>query len=158
DKAQSALNALTRAVNRGTVLTDHWASLLIAVPTILEDIADAAGMSTQEISKMGYEGKLSSELLTEGLRKSLQSNKRAADDMATTVRDAFTHPRANLSAFLGEANRANGATQVLSKSIELLGNNIETVVNLLMVAGANVTARYIAQLGFQAVAAARAAL
>src|SRR5699024_157732 len=90
DKAASAMNALVRATNRGTVLTDHWASLLIAVPTIVDDIAAATGKTSQEISRLGYAGQLSAGMLTEGLRVAREENGRVADEMATTVSDAVT--------------------------------------------------------------------
>lgn len=153
DKAGSALNALTRAVNRGSVLTDHWATLLLAVPTILEDIAAVSGMTTQEISKLGYEGKLSAELLTEGLRLSLDENKAAAADMYTTVADAVTSLQNALSVYLGEANRATAATSLIAKSIELLAKNLDTVANVALVGLSAATARYVVNLGLATKAA-----
>lgn len=153
DKAGSALNALTRAVNRGSVLTDHWATLLLAVPTILEDIAAVSGMTTQEISKLGYEGKLSAELLTEGLRLSLDENKAAAADMYTTVADAVTSLQNALSVYLGEANRATSATSLIAKSIELLAKNLDTVANVALVGLSAATTRYVVNLGLATKAA-----
>lgn len=153
DKAGSALNALTRAVNRGSVLTDHWATLLLAVPTILEDIAAVSGMTTQEISKMGYEGKLSAELLTEGLRHSLEENKAAADGMYTTVADAFVHLQNALSVYLGEANRSTAATALIGDSIALLADNLDTVANVALVGLSAATARYVVNLGLATKAA-----
>lgn len=153
DKAGSALNALTRAVNRGSVLTDHWATLLLAVPTILEDIAAVSGMTTQEISQLGYAGKLSADLLTEGLRHSLEENKKAADGMYTTVDDAFTHLRNNLTVYLGEANRTTSATRLIAGSIELLGDNLDTVANVALVAASAALGRYAMQQGLAAQAA-----
>lgn len=146
DKAASALNALTRAVNRGSVLTDHWASLLLAVPTVLEDIAEVSGMTTQEISKLGYEGKLSAELLTEGLKNSLEANKAAADDMAVTVTDAFTNFRNNLSVYIGESEGAIASTKLFVGAIESLGNNIDLIAKALTIAGAGALANYITRL------------
>lgn len=146
DKAASALNALTRAVNRGSVLTDHWASLLIAVPTVLEDIAEVSGMTTQEISRLGYEGKLSAELLTEGLKNSLEANKAAADDMATTVADAFTSFRNSLSVYIGESEGAIASTKLFVGAIESLGNNIDLIAKALTIAGAGALANYITRL------------
>lgn len=150
DKAGSALNALTRAVNRGTVLTDHWASLLIATPTLLDDIARATGKTSKEISALGYAGKLSAEALTEGLRLSLEENKKAADDMATTVADAFVSLRNSLATYIGEANMATGSTQLISGAISALGENIDTVVKVLTVAGAVALAKYISGVGIAA--------
>lgn len=158
DKAASALNALTRAVNRGTVLTDHWASLLLAVPTILEDIAEVSGMTTQEISKLGYEGKLSAELLTEGLKNSVNENKAAADDMATTIADAFTNFRNNLSVYVGESEGAIASTKLFVGAIEALGNNIDLIAKALTIAGAGALANYVTRLTFLIIEKGKAAI
>lgn len=117
DKAASALNALTRATNRGTVLADHWASLLIAVPTILDDIAAASGMTTKEISRMGYEGKLSADLLTQGLLQSRDANKEAADSMATDLVDASVRVRNAITVTLVAMEEQTGAIQSVTDGI-----------------------------------------
>ena len=117
DRAASALNVLTRATNRGTVLTDHWATLLIAVPTILDDVAAATGLSTKEISRMGYEGKLSADMLTQGLLQSRDANKAAADSMAGDLRDAAVVARNALTEVLSSIESQTGALQGLTDGL-----------------------------------------
>lgn len=125
DKAQSAMNALVRATNRGTVLTDHWASLLIAVPTILDDIAAATGKSTEEISRLGYEGKLSAGMVTEALRMAKDENGRIADDMATTLNDAMVRLRNSFQMFVADVNEASGASGGLADSVDQLSQILQ---------------------------------
>lgn len=157
-RAQSATDAFSKALNKGRVEGDAWESLLAAVPTIVDDIAAASGKSAEEIRRLGVEGQISARMLTEGLRKSLDDNRKAADGMATTVKDAFTALRNNLSAMVGEANKSTGATQLLSKAVLGLADNLQTVVNILLVAGAGALAKYVATLGLGALASAKAAL
>lgn len=125
DKAQSAMNALVRATNRGTVLTDHWASLLIAVPTILDDISAATGKSTEEISRLGYEGKLSAGMVTEALRMAKDENGRIADDMATTLNDAMVRLRNSFQMFVADVNEASGASGGLADSVDQLSQILQ---------------------------------
>lgn len=150
ERAQSALNALTRAVNRGTVLVDHWANLLIAVPTILEDIAEGSGYTTQEISRMGYEGKLSADLLTEGLRRARDANQRAADDMATDLIDASVRARNAVTVTLAAIEEQTGAIQAVTDGIIMASEallefgqdseKLESLIKLATVAGASFAA------------------
>lgn len=158
DRASTTIDAVTKALNKGKVEADGWQSILAAVPTIVDDLAASTGRSTAEILALGAQGKITGRELSEALRQSLDENKKAADGMATTVKDAFTNLKNNLSVFVGEANRASGATQLMSGALVALGNNIDTVVSLLMVAGAGALARYIAQLGASAIASGRAML
>lgn len=158
DRANSAISAFTNSMMKGKVEADAWSSIIAATPSIINDLAEATGKTSSEIRELGASGKITSQQLSEGLRKSLDENKAAADGMATTVKDAFTALRNNLSMYIGEANMANGATALLSKSVLLFGENIETVVSLLGVLGAGAMAKYIAQVGASIVASGRAAL
>ncbi|CDM42384.1 tape measure protein [Ectopseudomonas oleovorans] len=146
DKANSAISAYAKAIQTGKVSSDQWQSLLGAMPTLVNAIAEATGKSTEEIRKLGIEGKLALDDLNESLRKSLEANKKAADGMGTTVADAMMRLSTGLTAYLGEANRSTELTATMAKAIDLLGENIETVANLFGVLAAGAMARYGAQL------------
>jgi len=158
DRAKTTVDAVTKALNKGKIEADGWQTILAAIPTIVDDIARATGRTTQEVLSLGAQGKLAGRELSESLLAALDENKKAADGMATTVRDGFRNLSNNLSVFIGEANRAHGSTQLISSALIALGENIETVVNLLLVAGAGALAKYIAQLGASVVASGRAVL
>lgn len=145
DRAQSAISAFTKSVQKGRVEGDAWESIIAAVPTVIDDIAASSKKTSAEIRQMGVEGKITASMLSEGLRQSLDQNQAAAAGMATTMKDAFNNVSNNLSVFLGEANSATGATGVLSQAVLAFGNNISTVANALGALGAGALARYIAQ-------------
>lgn len=145
-RADGAISAFTKALNKGRIEADGWETIMAAVPSVVGDIAAASGKSADEIRRMGVEGKLTAQMLTQGLVTSLEKNRDAAAQMATNLKDAFRSFSNNLSVFLGEANNASGATGLLSQAIIGLGENIETVVKLLTVAGAGAMARYLAGL------------
>ena len=117
DAANAALNALTRAVNRGTVQSERWATIYNAVPTILDDIAAATGRPREELSRLGYEGKLSTDLLTEGLLRARDANKAAADSMSTDLIDAAVRSRNALTTVLVELENQTGAIQAVTDGI-----------------------------------------
>src|SRR5690606_14434650 len=126
-----------------------------------DDMAKSLGLTSQEVRRLGAEGKLATAQLVGGLGGALDDNKAAADAMAVSIRDAFTNLRTNLAAFLGEANSATGATATMAEAIDFFGKNIDTVVKLLGVAGAAALASYVQGLGktiiaqMQSIAAAR---
>lgn len=158
DRANAAINAYSKSINKGRVDAQAWESIIAAVPTVINDIAEASGRSAQEVRRLGAEGRITARDLNEGLRKSLDANRDAAEGMATTVEDALTNLKNNLSAYLGEANQATGATAALSSTIVALGDNIDTLVNLLVAAGAGALANFIARTGMAAIESAKAAM
>lgn len=155
-RSQSAISAFTKSVQSGRVAADSWQTIVAAAPSLIEDIAKASGRSTAEIREMGVAGKLTGQMLTQGLLKSLEANKEAAAGMATTVRDAFTNLRNNLTVFLGEMNMATGATSILSSSIIAVGNNIDFLAKSLAALAAGALAAYLAKTAVAVVETGRA--
>lgn len=158
DRAKIAMGAFSRSLSKGRVDSDAWEMMLISIPTLADDMSAALGKSAQEVRKLGAEGKLTTKELTEGLLGSLEKNGEAADNMATTVADAFTNLRNSLTVYVGEANRASGSTQLISSAIVALGENIDLVVKSLMFLGAGALAKYIASQGLSTMASIKQAL
>lgn len=158
DRANAAIEAVTKSVQLGRVNAQSWQTIIAATPTIINDLATSTGKATDEIRRMGVEGQITSTMLTESLRKSVDQNRQAAAEMATTIKDAFTRLSNTLSVYVGEANRATGATQVVVKALELVSNNIDTLAKAFLALGAGALARYITQTGLAVVAAGRQAL
>src|SRR5690606_81295 len=58
DRAASAVDAYSKAVIKGSFESDAWITVTTAIPTIIEDIAKAAGLSAEQVRKLGAEGKI----------------------------------------------------------------------------------------------------
>jgi len=158
DRAAAAVSAYSKAIQTGKVDADGWQSILAAMPTVVDAIAAATGRSAAEVRKLGVEGKLSARELSEGFRQSLEASRDAAAAMPTTVGDAFVKLNNSIAAYLGEANRATGATQVVADAIGVVAQNIDTLVRVgvpLLVAA---LVPMIYRLGLTAAAATRAAI
>lgn len=124
-KADSSIQALTKSVQSGRVSSDSWAALLSAVPTIVENIAKASGKTSQEIKKLGVEGKLAIQDLTEGIRLAREENDQFAAGMTTTLNDAMGRLSTSVTAmavsFENNTHLVAGFTQaILSISDYLL--------------------------------------
>lgn len=125
DKAKTSISALSKAIQTGKVDSQSWQSILMATPTIVDSIAQAAGKTNAEIRELGIQGKLSLNELLEGLRKNVEANKQLAEGMDTTINDAFVRLRNNIKAFVGEQNSAYGVTAAFAQIIGTLANNVE---------------------------------
>jgi len=135
DKAANAINAYTKSIQSGKVEVDAWQSMLAATPSLVDAISSATGKSNEEVRRLGITGKLAVRDLNEGLRQTRDLNKAVADSMPTTVADAITRLSTVWSAYIGEANRANGATAGVVQKINLLSENLESVVKAATLAG-----------------------
>lgn len=117
DQATSAMDAYSKALMKGKVDADAFATILAATPSIVNGISEATGRSTEEIRKLGATGKLSVEALNEGLRRSRDENKAFADAMETSVKDALVNLETQFGVFIGKVNETSGASGALVESI-----------------------------------------
>jgi len=145
DKAGSALDAYSKALQTGKVEVDGWQSIQTAMPTIVDAIASATGKSADEVRKLGSEGKLALDDINLGLLKSVEVNRKAAADMSTSVQDALNNISNATGTFLGKLEEQTGAVAGLSKFLVLLADNVDLVAVAMGGAGAAALTTYAAK-------------
>ncbi|WP_455887053.1 phage tail tape measure protein [Pseudomonas rustica] len=157
DKASSAIDAYSKALQTGKVEADGWQSILAAMPTVVDTLSKATGKSAEEIRSLGAQGKLSLDILTEGLQKSVQANGELADSMGVAVRDALQNLSNAFSVYIGRLNETADGTGVLASGISVIGDNFENLANIAGVIAVGALAGYVRSLAGGAVASVAAA-
>ncbi|WP_332400348.1 tape measure protein [Vibrio metschnikovii] len=117
DRADAAINAFTKSVNTGRVAADQWQTLVAAIPTVIDDIATATGKTSAEIRALGSTGRITASQLTEGLRKSLSENAKAAEGMANNLTDAGVVVENALTAILDKFEQSTGAIKSFTEGV-----------------------------------------
>lgn len=117
ERAETAISAFSKSMNTGKVAADQWETITTALPSVINDIAAATGRSAAEIRAMGAAGKLSARDLSEGLRKSLDENAKAAANMASNLTDAGVRAKTATTAILVAFENQSGAIQSVTNSI-----------------------------------------
>lgn len=117
DRASGAIAALSKSVNKGKVEADAWETVIAAVPSVIEDIALSSGKTAAQVRALGAAGKLTAKDLTEGLRKSLDENAKAAAAMSNNLVDASVRTKTALTAVLVEIENQTGGLQALTDGI-----------------------------------------
>lgn len=155
DKAGSALDAYSKALQTGKVEVDGWQSIQAAMPTIVDAIANATGKGADEVRKLGSDGKLALEDINTGLLQTVEVNRKAAADMSTSVQDALNNISNATGTFLGKLEEQTGAVAGLSQFLVVLADNVDLVAVAMAGAGVAALTTY-ATKGYTAVAALRA--
>lgn len=124
DRAQAAIDALSKSVNTGKVAADQWETISSAIPSVIGDIATASGKTSAEVRALGAAGKLTGSQLTEGLRKSLEANALAAAAMSSNLVDAAVRSKTAMTAFFVEVERQTGTIQALTNGIILAADEL----------------------------------
>jgi len=155
DKAGSALDAYSKALQTGKVEIDGWQSIQTAMPTIVDAIATATGKGADEIRKLGNEGKLSIDDINTGLLKTVEANRKAAADMSTSVQDALVNISNAIQVFLGGMEEQTGIVSGFANVLIALADNVDLVAVAMGGVGAAALTNYVAKTGL-AVQASRA--
>lgn len=142
DKASSAIDAYSKALQTGKVEADGWQSILAAMPTVVDTIAKSTGKTAEEIRSLGAQGKLGLDILTSGLQKASKANGELADSMSIAVRDAVQNLSNSFGVYVGRLNEATDFTGTLGKAISLVGDNFETIADVAIMAAVAALARY----------------
>lgn len=124
DKAQAAIDGFSKSINTGKVAADQWETITSAIPSVIGDIATASGKTSAEIRKLGAEGKLTAAQLTEGLRKSLDANAKAAADMSNNFVDAAVRTKTAVTSFFVAVEQQTGVLQKLTDGIIMAADNL----------------------------------
>ncbi|MGX1022525.1 lambda family phage tail tape measure protein [Pseudomonas sp. Y3 TE3536] len=147
DKAGSALDGYSKALQTGKVEADGWVSIQDAMPTVVGAIATATGKSAEEIRKLGVQGKLSLDDLNAGLLKTVEVNRKAAADMSTSVQDAMVNISNAIGSFLAGMEERTGAVAGLSSVLIALADNVELVAVAMAGAGVAALTNYVIKAG-----------
>ncbi|MBU1305673.1 MAG: tape measure protein, partial [Alphaproteobacteria bacterium] len=142
DRASSAINAYSKAIQTGKVDSESWQSILAAMPSVVETLADELGRSSNEIRELGITGKLALADLNEGLRRSVEETKAAADGMGVTLNDAIIRATNNWSTYLGESERVTSASRLMSGTLDTVSENLDTVASVASGVAVAAMARY----------------
>ena len=142
DKAKSAIDGYSKALQTGKVDADGWQAMLAAMPTIVETVAKATGKTAEEIRALGADGKLSLDVLTKGLQKAAEANGKLADSMTVAVRDALQNLTNAFDVYIGRLDETTSFTGVLGKAIGAVGDNFSTLADVSIIAAVAALSRY----------------
>lgn len=142
DKASSAIDAYSKALQTGKVEADGWQSILAAMPTVVDTIAKSTGKTAEEIRSLGAQGKLGLDILTSGLQKASDANGILADSMSVAVRDALQNLSNAFSVYIGQLNETADFTGKLGSGIAVLGDNFSTLADIAIFAAITALTRY----------------
>lgn len=131
DKAQTALDAYTKAMQTNRVESDGWRSIQGAMPTIVNAISTATGKTVEQVRKLGIEGKLALEDLNLGLLRTVDENRAAAARMSVSVQDALNNIQNAITAFIGKTEERTGALAGLANALGVIADNVELLAGVL---------------------------
>lgn len=128
-RTQSVINAISGAILEGKMDMQKFNTIIASSPSLFQALADSiTGGSQTALRQLVKEGKLTADELLKITQKMDELGKRA-DEMPTTVADAFTKLQNNFARFSGEMNDSYAITGTLASGIGLVADNLDVLAS-----------------------------
>lgn len=123
-EAASAVLQLGQAFGSGLLQGDEFRSLAENMPTLLDAVAKAMGVTRGEVKKLGSDGKITSEVLLKALTDMQAKTDETYAKTQQTVPQAMQNIKTALTLAIGEMDKALGVTENLAKGLNFLAQNM----------------------------------
>lgn len=135
DSARAAVTQLVQGLQGGVLRGDEFNSVMEQSPRLAKALADGLGVTTGELRKMAEAGTLSADTVMSSLKGQADTLKREFSTLPPTVGRAIENLSTSWTVYVGETDKATGASSLAAGAIGALARNLDTVAGLLIDAG-----------------------
>nr|DAR94650.1 MAG TPA: Tail tape measure [Caudoviricetes sp.]DAW43175.1 MAG TPA: Tail tape measure [Caudoviricetes sp.] len=125
EESAAAIKQFGQAMGSGALRGDEFNSIAEASPTLLRYMAEGLGVNVGELRKLGSEGKLTAEALSDAFSKMKETIDEDFSQLPVTVGSAFADLKTEISLLTDDFNKVSDATGGLSGAIEYFANLIK---------------------------------
>lgn len=133
--SDAAVTQLIQSLQSGVLRGDEFNSIMEQAPRLSRALADGLSVTTGELRKMAEAGQLSSETVIKALRGQSDAVASEFSKLPPTVGRAIQNLSTSWTLYVGETDKATGASSAAASVINLLSNNLKTVAGFLLDAG-----------------------
>lgn len=148
-EAQSAILQLGQAMASGVLRGDELRSVMENAPRLAEAISKGMGVTIGELRKMGAEGKLTAKQVMDAILAQEKVIEAEAKKIPMTVGQALTVVQNKFMQYVGRADEASSTTAKLARGIAAVGNNLTTLIPLVLGLTGTATAMKLVAAGWQ---------
>jgi tape measure domain-containing protein len=126
----AAIQQFSQALSSGVLRGDEFNSVMENSPGLAQALADGLDVPITKLRGMAEQGELTADRLVNALGKSAPQVAAQFAQLPVTVGGAFTVLSNKFTQFIGENDKATGASAALAKGILALGNNLDKVITI----------------------------
>ncbi len=133
--ADAALVQFGQALASGTLRGEELNSVMEQTPALAKAIAQGMGITVGELRSVAAEGKITSQEIVKALKNVQNDVDALFAKTDVTIGQSLTFLNNQITKFVGEAGKGSGAAQTLAGGIQLLGNNLNVIIDGAIVVG-----------------------
>lgn len=142
--ADAALVQFGQALASGTLRGEELNSVMEQTPALAKAIAQGMGITVGELRTVAAEGKITSQEIVKALRNVESDVDALFGKTDITISQSLTLLNNEITKFVGEASQGSGAANVLSGSIKVLAENLESFSYVAILGGTALLTKAIA--------------
>ena len=135
--------ALSNAMALGSLRGDDLNTILTAGGKVADLLAEALGVTTLELRKMGEDGKITGDLIQKTLISNMEALSEEAASMPATVGDAFVLIGNAALRLVGSFDQASGVSATLAAGLILVSENLQRLAVYAATFAAAIGTRYV---------------
>ncbi|EMP8706407.1 tape measure protein [Acinetobacter baumannii] len=144
EAADAALVQFGQALASGTLRGEELNSVMEQTPALAKAIAKGMGITVGELRSVAAEGKITSQEIVKALRNVESDVDALFAKTDITIGQSLTLLNNEITKFVGEAGKGSGAAQTLAEGIQILGNNLNLIINGAIISGVGLITKAIA--------------
>lgn len=133
--SDAALTQLIQGLNGGALRGEEFNSVMEQSPRLARALADGLGVTTGELRKMAEQGRLTSDVVIGALKSQADTLKSEFETLPPTVGRAVQNLSTAWTIYIGETDKATGASKTAAQAINVLAENLDTMAGYLIDAG-----------------------
>jgi len=134
-EAHAGMIQLSQGLASNRLSGDELRSVLEQLPAVADVIAKHMGITRGELRKMGEDGKITAKIVLDAFKAARGELAEKFVKTVPTISQAFQRLQNNTVRYVGELDKANGASAVLAKTIVFLADNLDALARLALAAG-----------------------
>lgn len=146
EEASSTMIQLSQALASGVLRGEEFNSISENGSRLAVALADSLGVTVGQLRAMAAEGKLTTDVVVNGLLKQSDAIAKEFGNTVLTMGQAFTVATNNITKFIGESSSVNTALNIFNQGVIALSENLGTIANIIGVVAAVVGSRYVSAL------------
>ncbi|EMW3378047.1 tape measure protein, partial [Yersinia enterocolitica] len=146
EEASSTMIQLSQALASGVLRGEEFNSISENGSRLAVALADSLGVTVGQLRAMAAEGKLTTDVVVNGLLKQSDAIAKEFGNTVLTMGKAFTVASNNITKFIGESSSVNTGLNIFNQGVIALSENLGTIANIIGVVAAVVGSRYVGAL------------
>ncbi|HHH0005847.1 TPA: tape measure protein [Yersinia enterocolitica] len=146
EEASSTMIQLSQALASGVLRGEEFNSISENGSRLAVALADSLGVTVGQLRAMAAEGKLTTDVVVNGLLKQSDAIAKEFGNTVLTMGQAFTVASNNITKFIGESSSVNTALNIFNQGVITLSENLGTIANVIGVVSTIIGGRYVSAL------------